>query len=387
MKTKVEIRSMLERNKEFLLERLGLTDFELEQIEDLSKHKYNALKLLSLKNGIGLGNLLNTNIFLLEKIINNPVYEHFSIAKKKGGFRDIYAPKKELKYLQKSLNYYLQAYYLIIKPKEVFGFVINPHYQGEYCNIAENAKVHVNKKFLLNIDLKDFFPSIKAADVYKVLLGDNFKFTPNIATAIALLCTYNGKLPTGAPTSPVLSNFICLGLDKDIKEYCETFSISYSRYADDLSFSSDTEITSEIIVQIRKIIESRGFTINNKKLHLQNSGCRQVVTGLTVNDKVNVNRTLLKMIRAMLFDLRKNGRSIATQNHFNLKLIPSQSTQIKFINKLEGYINFIGQVRGKSDNLYLKMKREFREVAKPWGIDDDKKGWGQQDFIIKLCEF
>ena len=214
------------------------------------KHKFNALVLLSLEEPVEVGRFLKTSTFELEKLINMPVYEHYVIKKKRGGERHIFAPEKRLKQIQKRLNYFLQAYYLWIKPAEVHGFVINPHYLGRHCNIVANAGMHTGKKHVLNIDLKDFFPSISAKRIKTLFSSSYFNYNEQIATALALLTTYQAKLPVGTPTSPVLSNFVCLELDADLRTFCQENDLQFTRYADDLSFSSNTCFSQNIIQNI-----------------------------------------------------------------------------------------------------------------------------------------
>lgn len=325
------------------------------------KHEGNAIILLSIDSPIHLLIFFDTSYSEFEQIINQPSYIHYTIPKKKSGKREIYAPQEDLKRLQKRLNYFLQGYYLCSCPNEVHGFVIQPYYLGKTCNILENAKPHVKKKYVLNIDLKDFFPSISAKRVKELFLSEIFNFNEEIATALTLLTTFKGKLPIGAPTSPVLSNYICLALDKDLLEFSTVHELTYTRYADDLTFSSNYLITSDHILDIINIIKNQNFSINEKKLRLQTSNQKQSVTGLTVNDKVNVDRKLLKKVRAMLHDLTTNGLNIATKRHFKLRIIRGHEIKRKFIHRLEGYINFIGQVRGKNDMLYLKNKQTFED--------------------------
>lgn len=269
------------------------------------------------------------------------------------------APDWQLKQLQRRLNDFLQAYYLWIKPEEVHGFVINPGYLERNCNIVENAAIHVGKNHILNIDLKDFFSSISAKRVKELFLSPGFNYEEPVAIALTLLTTYQGQLPTGAPTSPVLSNFICLPLDLALRTFCLEKGLRFTRYADDLTFSSDAMISDETILDIINLIRKNGFEINDKKLHICASNRKQTVTGLTVNEKVNVNRKLLKKIRAMLHDLNANGIDAAAKRHFNLKGKPSSRDRAHFLNRLEGYVNFVGQVRGKSDSVYEKFIDAF----------------------------
>jgi len=173
------------------------------------------------------------------------------------------------------------------------------------------------------------------------------------------LTTYEGKLPTGAPTSPVISNFICLNLDESISQLCAANKVVYSRYADDLSFSSDEVFTTDFISAINKLIHENDFALNPKKFRLKAANKRQAVTGLTVNDKVNVDRRFIKKTRAMLHDLTSNGITIAAQRHFTSNAPTNSNVETLFLDRLNGYINFIGQIRGRDDALFLKMKREL----------------------------
>ena len=353
---------MLEFDKIILFARQNKTYFqaffrENYRPEPLEKHHFNTLMLLSLEKPLELCRFLKTSMIQLEEIINSPVYKHYTVKKKRGGERGIYAPDQRLKQIQKRLNYFLQAWYLCMKPDEVHGFVINPHYLGRYCNIVANAAVHTDKKHVLNIDLKDFFPSISAKHIKNLFTSSCFQYDEQIATALTLLTTYKGILPTGAPTSPVLSNFVCLKLDDDLLTFCRENRLYYSRYADDLTFSSDTIIPMDTILDIILLIKENGFEMNKKKLRVQSSNRKQTVTGLTVNEIVNVDRKLLKKIRAMLHDLTINGLETATKHHFK----PIASSDVdrlegRFMNRLKGYINFVGQVRGKDDSIYRKLK-------------------------------
>jgi RNA-directed DNA polymerase len=287
------------------------------------------------------------------------LYSSHLIDKKRGGKRQIHAPSHQLKSIQKRLNYFLQGYYLCLKPQEVFGFVVNPESQGKKCNIKENAFPHIGRKHLLNLDLKDFFPSISASAVKALFQSSYFRFDGQLATALALLTTYQGKLPIGTPTSPVISNFICLKMDAALKYFCEERQINFTRYADDLSFSSNESFSDDLIQELIQLISSHGFEVNPKKLRLKSSNRKQTVTGLTVNNKVNIDRKLLKKIRAMSHDLSVNGLASAAQKHFKLAAPADTRQQERFLNKLSGYVNFMGQIRGTNDEMYMKIKNEM----------------------------
>ena len=322
-----------------------------------------ALSFLTIEKPIHLLRILkrrsDISFYELERIINNPEYHCYTIPKKRGGLREIQAPVGTLKQILQQINGLMQIYYDEIKPECVHGFVIKPSQDEQYCNIVANAQPHVNKRFVLNMDIKDFFPGITAKRVYKMFLSDVFGFNKHIAVALTLLTTYRGQLPTGSPSSPVISNFICLDLDRDLTAYCCMAGLTYTRYADDLTFSSDIRITAKMIYDIRQIIQRHDFRINENKFRLLTAHAQQKVTGLVVNKKVNIDRRMLKRIRAMLHDLNTNGLHAAALRHFGIQRNRNlDDVSLMFLKRLDGYINFVGQVRGK-DHLYDKMEMEF----------------------------
>jgi RNA-directed DNA polymerase len=248
----------------------------------------------------------------------------------------------------------LQLVYLSVKPNSVHGFVRKPGTEDAVFNIISNAAVHVNSKYVLNMDLQDFFPSISAKQVRDVLLAEPFNFHSEIATLVALLGSYEKRLPTGSPCSPVLANMVCYEMDKELELYCLANSINYTRYADDLSFSGNNYFEQNTIDQIKTIINKNQFTVNTKKTRVHSSCSQQTVTGLVVNQKVNVDRKYIRNLRAILHHWKLNGVEKATLKHFN-----GLYDSLKFINKIKGKIEFVGQVRGKEDGIYIKLKQKF----------------------------
>jgi RNA-directed DNA polymerase len=312
----------------------------------LQKREMAALHFLCMDSAHDLTRLFKRDISFVEYCMNYPVYVEHLIAKKNGSKRVILAPDKDLKRMQRGLNYYLQCYYNLIKPDVVFGFVKTIRRQKNPSAIVQNASMHQRKNFLLNLDLENFFPSISAKRILTLFSGPHFQFNSEIATALALLTTYQGKVPVGAPTSPILSNFICLEMDQELIELASRHQLTYSRYADDLTFSSNEFISPEILKEIRIIIEQNQFKLNEKKLRFRNSGKQQIVTGLTVNEKVNVDRKFLKKVRAMAHDLKANGVEVASKRHFKNSQLPQEELNERFMNRLRGYVGFVGGVRG-----------------------------------------
>ena len=234
-------------------------------------------------------------------------YRTFHIRKKSGGLREIKAPCYQLNIILRMLNIALNS---VFEPDSVaMGFA-----PGR--SVVNNAQKHVGHNYVFNIDLKDFFPSIPQARVWKRLQLEPFNFSQEIVNVVAgLCCSYNEErgqnvLPQGAPTSPLLTNAICCNLDRKMKGLAKRFGLHYSRYADDMTFSSMHNVYhegGEFRKELLKIISEQGFTVNDKKTRLLKTGCRQEVTGLTVNAIANVSRQYIQELRWILNAWEKYG--------------------------------------------------------------------------------
>ncbi len=317
------------------------------------------LDVVSLKD---LKSLLNTDILTILECINNDPYTEFSIPKKKGGTRLISAPQAPLIQVQNQLNNFLKAVYYSYKPACAHGFIYKPTDVNETHNIASNALPHIGKKFVMNIDLEDYFPSIKASRVLKLFKSKYFQFNDDVALTLALLLTRNGSLPTGAPTSPAVANLITMPLDRELMKYCQSNNINYTRYADDLTFSTNDFIADEKIAQIKAIIVKHKFTVNEKKFRIQSAMRQQKVTGLVVNQKVNVDRKYIKQIRAILHHVKTTDVASACAKHYKLKHIPTKEEMNQFIYRIKGMILFVSMVRGKDDSIVKRFKKDFNEL-------------------------
>ncbi len=256
-------------------------------------------------------------------------YKTFAIPKKSGGHREISAPISALKIIQQKLNQVLHSIYT---PKpSVHGFVHDR-------NIRTNAKVHTRRRYVLNIDLKDFFPSINFGRVRGLFMGNPYYRNAEVATVLAQICCFNNQLPQGAPTSPMVSNMICAKLDANLQQLAKRYRCTYTRYADDITFSTtQAEFPKalaylsengkvEVGNELQGIISSNHFEINPEKVRLQTRNRRQEVTGLTVNKFPNVRRQYIRQIRGMLHAWRKYGLE-STQNHYRQKYDKKQQPQ------------------------------------------------------------
>jgi len=222
-------------------------------------------------------------------------YSTFKLPKKKGGFREINAPSKKLKHIQRWILD--NILYKLDSGGYAYGFI-----PGK--TIITNAQVHINQDLILGIDIKDFFPSINFGSVYSVFKSAGY--SKKIAWAFADLCTYHWKLPQGAPTSPMLSNLVAKRLDMRIAQYCNRRYFRYSRYADDITISGSYKLPMHK-EKIIKIIEENGFNVNDNKTRMFSKGSRQKVTGLVVNDKVSIGRNKKKNLRAIIHNILMNG--------------------------------------------------------------------------------
>lgn len=236
-------------------------------------------------------------------------YHTFEIPKKSGGVRHIIAPTGNLMTIQRILAVMLTIGYGSEGPAH--GFVMGR-------SVVTNAENHLHRNYVLNLDLKDFFPSVTASRVAAGLKRQGI--SERVAWFITRLCTRTvldddipeEVLPQGAPTSPILSNIACDMMDLRLEGLADRFGLHYTRYADDITFSSHHSVYAKDSIfwkELEDIISANGFRINPAKTRLQKKGSRQEVTGLTVGDKVNVSRKWLKNLRAQIFQMEMHGAS------------------------------------------------------------------------------
>nr|WP_245545522.1 reverse transcriptase family protein [Mariniradius saccharolyticus] len=321
-------------------------------------------------------------------------YSKFSIKKKSGGVRTIHAPTNGLKSILRSLNFVLQC---IHEPhRTATGFVLDK-------SIVDNAKNHVGNHYVLNLDLKDFFHSF---DRNKVKLA--FMFTPfnlgvskekeKIAFLLASLCTHPLEvdgitklvLPQGSPTSPTITNILCERLDRRLNGLAKRFGANYSRYADDITFSSPHNIYhiednpslnqkgrfDNFRAEFGRLIEEEKLSINPKKTRLQRSGFRQEATGLIINDKVNVRRQYVKELRMWLYYWESYGYEKAEQifkQDYMADKGHVKNMNAHLVNVIKGKLEFLKMVKGNEDGTYKGLKERFSKLDLAKGKQDFEK--------------
>lgn len=301
-------------------------------------------------------------------------FRMFHIRKKSGGLREIKAPCRQLDVILTCVNELLKSIY---SPSDAaMGFT-----SGK--SVLDNAQIHVGHNYVFNIDLKDFFPSIPQARVWKRLQLSPFNFPTEIANVLAgLCCTFDEEvgrnvLPQGSPASPLLTNAICDTLDRRMKGVAKRFGLHYSRYADDMTFSSMHNVyqeDGEFRQEISRIIKEQGFIMNDKKTRLQKVGARQEVTGLTVNAIANVSRKYISDLRWILHVWEKEGYAKAYALFY-----PKYKHEKGYIKKGEpvmenvigGKLNYLRMVRGANNAAYQKLQSRYDALQELVFVDNE----------------
>lgn len=275
-------------------------------------------------------------------------YNEYKIRKKAGGDRPIEAPDYLLKDIQRWI-------YINILCKDtsindcVHGFIPKSMNKDKVRGVLTNAAPHAGHDWLINIDLKNFFHTVKLDKVkdYFSSLG----YENEVVKTLTALCTYKSRLPQGAPTSPMLSNIIASTMDVMMLKYCNKRGIVYTRYADDLTFSANSDVEVPPIEDIYKIVYLNGFNVNRMKTKVRYKGCRQEVTGLTVTNGVHVSQRFKKEILRELHFCKKFG-IYEHYKHLN-------TTKGLYKEWLRGKIMFVRQIDPACGN---KMLEQFNEL-------------------------
>lgn len=313
--------------------------------------------------------LLKSDKRKLQLLASQPPYKTFTIPKKDGGERLIEAPNYDLKRVLSILNRYLQSTYYFEKSRAAYGFIVGVRNDDDRRNILANAKKHINKTYLLNIDLKDFFHSITRDHVLEIFVKPPFKFKRQLPDLLADLTTYNGRLPMGTPTSPVLSNFACQAMDGKLSTMADDLLWVYTRYADDMSFSSNKQIDEETINSILRLIREEGFTPNSKKIKVFGPKDEKIVTGLLVSDKVSLAPDYLSRLEA---DIQQLAEVIKAQNEQG-QLATKWVDQLK--QQVRGRLSFAGFVLKRKHEKYMQLRDAYYHAINPPQEDFGAISW------------
>lgn len=325
---------------------------------------------------------------LLRQLRKNKAYQLFFVPKKNGGMRVIKAPNSALKSFQRQVNEWLMSAYQVYVPHCAQGFIPKK-------SIVTNAAQHTKKKWVLNFDLADFYGSISREQVCRLLQRKPFCCSPRIASILTVLCTTRTGLPQGAPTSPTLSNILAYGLDQKFMKLAKIRYLTYTRYADDITFSANYPFGTDLVLPsmerdnamsvgqtITKIVEDCGFKINPDKTRLQSHNQAQIVTGLKVNTRVNVNRKRIREVRAMIHAYNTYGSKAIERfydkyhkyRHWPDRQEDCVLTDKNFSDVIAGKLSFIKMVKGKQDPVYQKLNSAFNAMLKRMRENGDTVG-------------
>lgn len=305
-------------------------------------------------------------------------YRSFVIPKKSGGERTIRAPKGNLKWIHYCIKEIMESIY---QPHTcVYGFV-----KGR--SILDNANCHTNKAYVFNVDISNFFESVTEGMITTRLMRPPYSFNFKISEIIARLscccidewvhnpalqktsCIHHYVLAQGSPAAPVLANVVCDDMDVVLAGLAARFGLTYTRYADDIIFSSDHNVyyaDSDFRKELVRIIELFGFKVNNKKTRLQHRGQKQEVTGLTVNKGVNVSRKWYKEIRGLLHIWEKYGKHAALNSfypryHSTHGLSAHGEPDIEDI--VYGKLCFLKMIIGENNPRYVRLREKFHRLS------------------------
>jgi hypothetical protein len=311
--------------------------------------------------------------YVLFKLPTAAKYKTFEIPKRNGGTRIIKAPVDALKNAQRKLSTLLQDCAAEINIAKGRKDLIAHGFKRER-SIITNAREHRSRRYVFNLDLEDFFPSINFGRVRGFFIRDkSFALNVSVATVIAQIACHDNALPQGSPCSPVISNLIAHVLDIHLVGLASRSGCTYSRYADDLTFSTNQKTFPDEIAKpsatdlhswvpggtLRSIVKHSGFKINAIKTHMQYRDSRQEVTGLVVNRRINVRPEYRHTVRAMVHRLLKTGSfeiytATTTAGNRALEKKPGRP------NQLHGMLAFIDQI----DLEHSKRPKELKEPLK-----------------------
>lgn len=312
----------------------------IELCENYAKNlNYNNIPVIFDMNHIAI--LMGINYLDFIKMYNSlkKCYSNKEIDKKSGGVRIIDMPSENLKYIQRWILE--NILYKLPCSSYAMGFR-----KGK--SIVTNAMPHINKECVINFDIKDFFPSIHFGRVKG--LFKNMGYSSKVSHILGNICTYNGYLPQGAPTSPYITNLICIKMDKRIGTLCEKNKYTYTRYADDITVSGDKSIV-KIISLIKKIISEEGFSNNSKKERILKKHNAQIVTGIVVNKKLKPQNKFIKKLRQEIYYINKFGL------HSHMERIGLNKSN--YIGHLYGKVYFIKMIDKDLGKFYLEKLNEI----------------------------
>ena len=290
-------------------------------------------ELKSIETGLGFS---AKTLYALSNNIDKHYHNAF-IPKSDGTKRKLSVPDFILKQVQRSIVDNILAYYPISRYAKAYAFG---------ASVQKNAMPHVGKKKILKLDVEGFFDNIIYSKVKDVVFYEE-KFAEPIRILLSMLCYHRDTLPQGAPTSPAITNIIMYDFDEKIGAYCEQKGIAYTRYCDDMTFSGDFD-EKEVIELVKGELRKMGLFLKNRKTAVIPNTKRQTVTGIVVNEKINLTKEYKKKIRQEMYYIAKFG----LDGHLNRI---GEADKKKYLLSLKGRISFVLQTIPQ-DKEFLEYK-------------------------------
>lgn len=309
----------------------------------LTESKYN--ELLSSFNLVNTSDIKKINKILYG--ISNNIdlnYEEIIIKKKNKNLRYLNEPSPILKSIQKRILKNVLEEKMISKCAYAYK---------KGLSTILNAKSHVGCKVILKLDIENFFDNINFYKVYNSCFNENL-YPKKLGMLLTNLCVYNGKLPQGSPTSGYISNIVLRNFDCNIDAYCKDKNINYTRYSDDMTFSGDFDIR-KLIKFVNELLYKEGFRLNKSKIKVVLNTTRQQVTGIVVNEKLNLSKNYKRKIRQEVYYILKYGvKSHIKKRNINLSCN-------RYLSVLLGKINYVLTVN-PNDKEFINYKNEIKRI-------------------------
>ena len=269
-------------------------------------------------------------------------YHNVLIPKRDGSKRKLSVPDLILKSVQKSIADNILSQYPVSKYAKAYKIG---------SNVQRNAQPHVGKKKILKLDIEGFFDHILYSQVKNVVFCEE-KFAEPIRVLLTMLCYYKESLPQGAPTSPAITNIIMCDFDETVGAFCDEKKIAYTRYCDDMTFSGDFD-EGEVIAFVKRELCKLGLFLKNRKTAVIPASNRQTVTGIVVNEKLNITKDYKKKIRQEMHYIQKFG----LDEHIKRCKIADKQ---QYVLSLRGRIAFVLQTT-PNDSEFLEYKKILAE--------------------------
>lgn len=309
----------------------------------LTESKYN--ELLSSFNLVNTSDIKKINKILYG--ISNNIdlnYEEIIIKKKNKNLRYLNEPSPILKSIQKRILKNVLEEKMISKCAYAYK---------KGLSTILNAKSHVGCKVILKLDIENFFDNINFYKVYNSCFNENL-YPKKLGMLLTNLCVYNDMLPQGSPTSGYISNIVLRNFDCNIDAYCKDKNINYTRYSDDMTFSGDFDIR-KLIKYVNELLYKERFRLNKSKIKVVLNTTRQQVTGIVVNEKINLSKNYKRKIRQEVYYVLKYGvKSHIKKRNINLSCN-------RYLSVLLGKINYVLTVN-PNDKEFINYKNEIKRI-------------------------